>query len=103
MPYGCLCSDGGNLVIFIAISLTALEAREDGSRGRLDRQIGSRAALGLEYLYRGYNPEPHRESLVDGSGYYGLDHSGAQAHNALARRLGEKDLGGVCCLYSPAA
>ena len=41
----------GSLVIFAGIFLAALEARAGGgSRGRVARQIGSHAALGLEYF-----------------------------------------------------
>ena len=69
----------GSLVIFAGISQAALEAREGGgSRGGVARQIGSHAALGLEYFIRGYTPEPHRQPLLDGSSYYRLDHCGAQ-------------------------
>jgi len=40
-------------MIFADISQAALEAREGGgNRGRVARQIGSHAALGLEYFIR---------------------------------------------------
>jgi uncharacterized membrane protein len=40
----------GSTVLFIGIAHAALEARGAGGRGRVARQIGSHASLGLEFF-----------------------------------------------------
>jgi uncharacterized membrane protein len=40
----------GSFAIFVGIALAALEARGAGGRGRVARQIGTHAALGLEFF-----------------------------------------------------